>query len=85
MSIFERTPGTLGRDWRLKLGPFSFARLQAGEPKITQLTLGSLWITHCSSSEWAGKASAPNLTVNWGHYMVFHGPVMVDRRTHAFY
>ena len=75
MPLFERNFG--GRDWRLNLGPVTFSRLQAGRPKITQLTLGSLWITYGTDMLTPGKPA--RLTVNWGGTLVIDGPFMVRR------
>jgi hypothetical protein len=75
MSVFQRN----GRDFRSQLGPVSFMRLTDGKPRITQLTLGSLWVTRMSGT--TREPNIPQLTVNWGQTLVFTGPFLVDRRT----
>ena len=66
-------------EWSINLGPIGFSRGHSvlSTLKYDQLRLGSLWATYTSKD-------GGTLTVNWRHYLVFHGMCLVNRRTHNF-
>ena len=66
----------INHDWGIEFGPIRFMRFQFGQPKVTQISLGPLWITKHGSK----------LTINYGHnWMLFHGEFLIDRRKSSVY